>query len=114
MHRFMAAVPSTTILYRLLDANHSYFSCGVSPDNSLHFFRSADDPRLPWPGVLFGLTIVSIWYWCTDQVCTDYIHDVLLLLDFKTKCIIINGFQFLESININSVILVIQDDREHA
>ena len=30
--------------------------------------RPADDGNLPWTGVLFGLTISSIWYWCSDQV----------------------------------------------
>ncbi len=25
------------------------------------------DPDFPWTGLLFGGTIVGIWYWCTDQ-----------------------------------------------
>ena len=25
------------------------------------------DPDLPWTGLLFGGTVVGIWYWCTDQ-----------------------------------------------
>ncbi|MEL6866261.1 MAG: sodium:solute symporter [Bacteroidota bacterium] len=34
-----------------------------------HFdmWRPADDPEFPWPSLLFGSTIVGIWYWCTDQ-----------------------------------------------
>jgi len=66
MHDFMSAIPNTTMQHRM---NHSQFSCGVPPDNSLHFIRSADDSRFPWPGVFFGVTIASMWYWCTDQVC---------------------------------------------
>jgi len=23
---------------------------------------------LPWTGITFGLAIISIWYWCSDQV----------------------------------------------
>ena len=72
MHQFMSAFPNTTVIHRLHGANDSYSSCGIPPDNSLHFIRSADDSRLPWPGVFIGLTIASIWYWCTDQVCLAY------------------------------------------
>jgi len=68
MHRFMRAYPNTTIQHRLHGGNDSSSNCGIPPDNSLHFIRSADDSRLPWPGVFVGLTIASIWYWCTDQV----------------------------------------------
>ncbi|RIK65926.1 MAG: sodium transporter [Planctomycetota bacterium] len=29
--------------------------------------KPATDPDHPWPGMLFGLPILGIWYWCTDQ-----------------------------------------------
>ncbi len=34
-----------------------------------HFnmWRPMTDPDFPWTGLLFGGTIVGIWYWCTDQ-----------------------------------------------
>ena len=36
---------------------------------SAHFnmWRPISDPEFPWTGLLFGGTIVGIWYWCTDQ-----------------------------------------------
>lgn len=36
---------------------------------SEHFnmWRPSSDPDFPWTGLLFGGTIVGIWYWCTDQ-----------------------------------------------
>jgi len=36
---------------------------------SEHFnmWRPMTDPDFPWTGMLFGGTIVGIWYWCTDQ-----------------------------------------------
>ena len=34
---------------------------GVDPD-SMHLFRDADSD-LPWTGIIFGLSISSIWYW---------------------------------------------------
>ena len=34
-----------------------------------HFnmWRPPSDPDFPWTGMIFGGTIVGIWYWCTDQ-----------------------------------------------
>lgn len=36
---------------------------------SQHFnmWRPVSDPDFPWTGLLFGGTVVGIWYWCTDQ-----------------------------------------------
>ena len=36
---------------------------------SEHFnmWRPPSDPDFPWTGLLFGGTVVGIWYWCTDQ-----------------------------------------------
>lgn len=68
-HRYMAAIPNTTIYYQMTAPNnYSYKNCGIPSDTSFHFFRPADDAGLPWPGVIFGLTISSVWYWCSDQV----------------------------------------------
>eukprot|EP00095_Tigriopus_kingsejongensis_P001027 snap_masked-scaffold587_size153100-processed-gene-0.18 protein:Tk01027 transcript:snap_masked-scaffold587_size153100-processed-gene-0.18-mRNA-1 annotation:"hypothetical protein DAPPUDRAFT_215063" len=41
--------------------------CGDPPENSMHLVRSVT-ADLPWTGMLFGLAINSIWYWCSDQV----------------------------------------------
>ncbi len=38
----------------------------VSPQH-FNMWRSMSDPDFPWTGLLFGGTIVGIWYWCTDQ-----------------------------------------------
>lgn len=38
----------------------------TSPDH-FNMWRSASDPDFPWTGLLFGGTVVGIWYWCTDQ-----------------------------------------------
>ena len=44
--------------------------CGEPPDYAMHIFRSAKpgESDLPWTGLVFGLAITSIWYWCSDQV----------------------------------------------
>lgn len=38
----------------------------TSPEH-FNMWRSASDPDFPWTGLLFGGTVVGIWYWCTDQ-----------------------------------------------
>uniref|UniRef100_A0A674HSS3 Sodium/myo-inositol cotransporter 2 n=1 Tax=Taeniopygia guttata TaxID=59729 RepID=A0A674HSS3_TAEGU len=43
-------------------------SCGLPREDAFHIFRDPVDSDLPWPGVLVGMTIPSLWYWCTDQV----------------------------------------------
>jgi solute:Na+ symporter, SSS family len=30
--------------------------------------RPAADPEIPWTGLLIGVPILGVWYWCTDQV----------------------------------------------
>ena len=48
-------------------------ACGYPPPNSFHVLRGVDDDVFPWPG-LFTLTVMSVWYWCSDQVgwlCLD-------------------------------------------
>jgi len=35
--------------------------------NHFNMWRPITDPDFPWTGLLFGGTIVGIWYWCTDQ-----------------------------------------------
>ncbi|XP_035292468.1 sodium/myo-inositol cotransporter 2 isoform X2 [Cricetulus griseus] len=43
-------------------------SCGLPREDAFHIFRDPVTSDLPWPGILFGMSIPSLWYWCTDQV----------------------------------------------
>lgn len=38
----------------------------------MHLFKNIHSTELPWTGVVFGVTISSIWYWCSDQVRTTF------------------------------------------
>jgi solute:Na+ symporter, SSS family len=38
----------------------------VGPEH-FNMWRPMTDPDFPWTGLLFGGTVVGIWYWCTDQ-----------------------------------------------
>ncbi|KAG5279927.1 hypothetical protein AALO_G00083080 [Alosa alosa] len=60
----------------LLDGYHSAIpsirepntTCGIPREDAFHLFRHPVTSDLPWPGVIVGMTIPSMWYWCTDQV----------------------------------------------
>uniref|UniRef100_A0A3Q3GNK5 Sodium/myo-inositol cotransporter 2 n=1 Tax=Labrus bergylta TaxID=56723 RepID=A0A3Q3GNK5_9LABR len=43
-------------------------TCGLPREDSFHIFRDPFNSDLPWPGVIIGMSIPSMWYWCSDQV----------------------------------------------
>jgi SSS family solute:Na+ symporter len=38
------------------------------PADFFHMIKPAHDMVYPWTGTIFGVVILGIWYWCTDQV----------------------------------------------
>ncbi|KAG8146447.1 hypothetical protein E2320_012779 [Naja naja] len=63
LEKYMTAIP----------ANISYDNvtipekCYTPRPDAFHLFRDPVDGDLPWPGLIFGLSILALWYWCTDQ-----------------------------------------------
>uniref|UniRef100_A0A8B9JFF1 Solute carrier family 5 member 9 n=1 Tax=Astyanax mexicanus TaxID=7994 RepID=A0A8B9JFF1_ASTMX len=43
-------------------------TCHLPRPDAFHIFRDPVTGDLPWPGLLFGLTVLATWVWCTDQV----------------------------------------------
>lgn len=43
-------------------------TCGHPNRDAFHLLQPADSSDLPWPGNVFGITILSAWYFCNDQV----------------------------------------------
>uniref|UniRef100_A0A4W5RSS2 Sodium/myo-inositol cotransporter 2 n=1 Tax=Hucho hucho TaxID=62062 RepID=A0A4W5RSS2_9TELE len=43
-------------------------TCGIPRDDAFHLFRDPVTSDLPWPGILLGMSMPSMWYWCSDQV----------------------------------------------
>ncbi|KAM7369081.1 hypothetical protein PAMP_013378 [Pampus punctatissimus] len=78
--RYMNAIPSMT-------ANISE-SCYEPRPDSFHIFRNAITGDLPWPGLVFGLTIQATWYWCTDQVIVQRCLSAKNLSHVKAGCIL--------------------------
>ena len=46
--------------------------CYTPRKDSFKLLRDPITGDLPWPGMVFGLSILAIWYWCTDQVSADF------------------------------------------
>jgi len=64
VNQFLGSAARDTYLRQSLYQNAS---CGFPPADSFHIFRSMDS-NYPWPGLVFGLTLLATYYWCTQQV----------------------------------------------
>uniref|UniRef100_A0A3P9HJM3 Solute carrier family 5 member 9 n=1 Tax=Oryzias latipes TaxID=8090 RepID=A0A3P9HJM3_ORYLA len=57
--QYMSSVPSVTVLNT---------SCHFPRSDAFHMLRDPVSGDLPWPGLVFGLTVLATWVWCADQV----------------------------------------------
>ncbi len=39
----------------------------AAPPNALHLGLPANDPVMPWPGLVTGVLVVGLYFWCTNQ-----------------------------------------------
>lgn len=65
--KYLGAMTSLTVSEDPAVGNISS-SCYRPRPDSYHLLRDPVTGDLPWPALLLGLTIVSGWYWCSDQV----------------------------------------------
>ncbi|KAL1428636.1 hypothetical protein MTO96_002989 [Rhipicephalus appendiculatus] len=70
-------------------------SCSKVPDNYNHLLRSASDSQLPWTGMVFGLTIAGVWYWCSDQVIVQRALSAKSMVHAKAGCILAGYLKLL-------------------
>uniref|UniRef100_A0A8C5UGB1 Sodium/glucose cotransporter 1 n=1 Tax=Malurus cyaneus samueli TaxID=2593467 RepID=A0A8C5UGB1_9PASS len=91
MQKYMEAIPS----------NISYGNTVVDPQcytprrDSFHIFRDAVTGDLPWPGLVFGLSIIAMWYWCTDQVIVQRCLSGKNMSHVKAGCIMCGYLKLL-------------------
>ena len=67
--------------------NSTCISCSEITPYYLNLFRPATDGELPWPGII-GMTISSVWYWCTDQVIVQRGLSAKNLTYAKAGCVV--------------------------
>ncbi|XP_021360196.1 sodium/myo-inositol cotransporter 2-like [Mizuhopecten yessoensis] len=72
MYKYFEAVPegykSSNGTGNLIFGNSSYSPCGLPRADAFHLIRDPVNSDLPWPGVLLRSTIISVLYWCGDQI----------------------------------------------
>ncbi|KAI7803357.1 sodium/myo-inositol cotransporter 2 [Triplophysa rosa] len=59
LDRYPQAIPSVRV---------PNTTCGIPREDAFHIFRHPVTSDLPWPGVILGMSVPSMWYWCSDQV----------------------------------------------
>uniref|UniRef100_W5LDH5 Sodium/glucose cotransporter 2 n=1 Tax=Astyanax mexicanus TaxID=7994 RepID=W5LDH5_ASTMX len=69
--------------------------CYTPRADSFHIFRDATTGDLPWPGLIFGLTIQAAWYWCTDQVIVQRCLSAKNMSHVKAGCILCGYLKLL-------------------
>uniref|UniRef100_A0A087YP93 Sodium/glucose cotransporter 1 n=1 Tax=Poecilia formosa TaxID=48698 RepID=A0A087YP93_POEFO len=79
-HRYMTSVPSIT--------GNISAECYEPREDAFHLFRDPINGDLPWPALIFGLTVQTIWYWCTDQVIVQRCLSAKNLSHVKAGCIL--------------------------
>ncbi|EDL30682.1 solute carrier family 5 (sodium/glucose cotransporter), member 9, isoform CRA_a [Mus musculus] len=56
---YRQAIPNTTV---------PNTTCHLPRPDAFHMLRDPVNGDIPWPGLIFGLTVLATWCWCTDQV----------------------------------------------
>ncbi|KAA8496936.1 Sodium/glucose cotransporter 1 [Porphyridium purpureum] len=62
----------------------------------LHLFNRSESTTqepFPWPGLLFGLVWMEIWYWCTDQVVVQRVLAAKTRLHAQGGCTLCGFFK---------------------
>ncbi|XP_043430862.1 sodium/glucose cotransporter 4 [Prionailurus bengalensis] len=57
--RYRQAIPNATV---------PNTTCHLPRSDAFHMLRDPVNGDIPWPGLIFGLTVLATWCWCTDQV----------------------------------------------
>ncbi|KAI5622625.1 sodium/glucose cotransporter 1, partial [Silurus asotus] len=85
--KYMNAIPSVV-------GNYSE-ACYTPRADSFHIFRDPLTGDMPWPGLIFGLTIQAGWYWCTDQVIVQRCLSAKNMSHVKAGCILCGYLKLL-------------------
>ncbi|XP_072207053.1 sodium/glucose cotransporter 1 isoform X4 [Excalfactoria chinensis] len=91
MEKYMNAIPS----------NITYGNTTIDPKcytpraDAFHIFRDPVTGDLPWPGLTIGLSILTLWYWCTDQVIVQRCLSGKNMSHVKAGCVMCGYLKLL-------------------
>ncbi|XP_021060762.1 solute carrier family 5 member 4-like [Mus pahari] len=91
MEKYMNAIPS------VVEGDNLTISpkCYTPQPDSFHIFRDPVTGDIPWPGLIFGMTILAIWYWCADQVIVQRCLCGKNMSHVKAACILCGYLKLL-------------------
>ncbi|XP_060137676.1 sodium/glucose cotransporter 2 isoform X2 [Zootoca vivipara] len=92
--KYMKALPRQTLSPNPALYNISA-SCYLPREDSYQMMRDAIVSDMPWPAVILGLSINSLWYWCTDQVIVQRCLAGKNLTHVKAGCILCGYLKLL-------------------
>ncbi|KAF5929104.1 hypothetical protein HPG69_019124 [Diceros bicornis minor] len=91
MTKYMKAIPTL-----ISDGNVTIKEeCYTPRADSFHIFRDPLTGDLPWPGIIFGLSVLTLWYWCTDQVIVQRCLSAKNMSHVKAGCIMCGYMKLL-------------------
>uniref|UniRef100_A0A3P9LDT4 Sodium/glucose cotransporter 2 n=1 Tax=Oryzias latipes TaxID=8090 RepID=A0A3P9LDT4_ORYLA len=92
--KYGSAVPHN---YTSLDPQRYNISsqCYTPRQDAFTLLRNPTTGDLPWPGVLFGISVSGIWYWCSDQVIVQRCLAARSLTHVKAGCILCGYLKLL-------------------
>jgi SSS family solute:Na+ symporter len=61
------------------------------PESYFALFNSANDPDIPWTGIVFGAPILALWYWCSDQYIVQRVLSARSISDARNGTLL-TGF----------------------
>jgi sodium/glucose cotransporter 9 len=91
VNQFLRSASRDTYLRESLYENAS---CGFPPEDSFHIFRGMDS-NYPWPGLVFGLTLLATYYWCTQQVIVQRNLSAKSVSHSKAACVVASYLKIL-------------------
>ncbi|XP_059829149.1 sodium/glucose cotransporter 2 isoform X2 [Hypanus sabinus] len=69
--------------------------CYLPRADSFNLLRDAVSGDLPWPGLIFGITIIGVWFWCSDQVIIQRCLAAKNLTQVKAGCVLCGYMKLL-------------------
>ncbi|XP_055462751.1 solute carrier family 5 member 4-like, partial [Psammomys obesus] len=69
--------------------------CYTPQPDAFHIFWDPITGDIPWPGLIFGMTILAIWYWCADQVIVQRCLCGKNMSHVKAACILCGYLKLL-------------------
>ncbi|XP_059158991.1 sodium/glucose cotransporter 4-like [Physella acuta] len=68
-------------------SNPGNYTCGLPRQDYMHIWRDAVTGDIPWPGAVFGLTVLGLWNWCNDQIMVQRCLSAKNISHSKGGCI---------------------------